>query len=143
MLCPCWCCSYHGAWPRGFGAWRCRSFVPALWHVILAKLPYLTLLPIRCALRTSNRRTQTAQRFYVGLPSPPTLKLPVVSCRELERAASLLPQSLPLCPQHQIFLSFSFSSLQFFFPYRVFILSFHTTYDDYPTAEMAYLFSTC
>ena len=53
-------CRTMGAWPGG-RAWRCRSFVPALWHVILAKLRYLTLLPI--AMRTSNRCTQTTRRF--------------------------------------------------------------------------------
>jgi hypothetical protein len=46
----------HG--PGGSGRGAADRLSPALWHVILAKLPYLTLLPIRCALRT-----QTAQRF--------------------------------------------------------------------------------
>jgi hypothetical protein len=42
------------------------------------------------------------------------LKLPVISRRELKRAARPLPPSPPLYPQHQIFLSFSFLAFLFF-----------------------------
>jgi hypothetical protein len=56
--------STTGAWARGFGAWRCRSFVPST----LARHPCQAPVP---DTSTNSMRTPHANSpaFYVGLPS--------------------------------------------------------------------------
>jgi hypothetical protein len=109
-----------GAWARGFGAWRCRSFVPST----LARHPCQAPVPDTSTQYDAHSARAIGVRKQPSVLRRPTfspaLKLPVISCRELERATRPLPRSPPLYPQHQIFLSFSFSGLSFFF-----LLSFH------------------
>jgi hypothetical protein len=100
----------------GFGAWRCRSFVPALWHVILCQAP---VPDASNQFDAQSARTIGARKQPSVLRRPTfshALKLPVISRRELKRAARPLPPSPPLYPQHQIFPSFSFLAFLFFFP---------------------------
>jgi hypothetical protein len=101
-----------GAWVRGVAL---QIVCPQqLWNVILCQAPVpdtSTQYDAHSARAIGVRKHPTVLRRPTFSPA---LKLPVISCRELERAARPLPRSPPLYPQHQISLSFSFSGLHFF-----------------------------